>query len=48
VGNPKDGSMNVIVRTTGGTSSGAEPPSEIDTGSAGLVGRVHVWTFSGS
>ena len=47
VGNPKDGSMNVIVRTTGGTSSGAEPPTEIDTGSAGLVGRVHVWTFSG-
>jgi hypothetical protein len=46
-GNPKDGSMNVIVRTTGGTSSGAEPPTEIDTGSAGLVGRVHVWTFSG-
>ena len=47
VGNPKDGSMNVIVRTTGGTASGAEPPTEIDTGSAGLVGRVPVWTFSG-
>jgi hypothetical protein len=47
VGNPKDGSMNVIVRTTGGTASEAEPPTEIDTGSAGLVGRVHVWTFSG-
>jgi hypothetical protein len=47
VGNPKDGSMNVIVRTTGGTASGSEPPSQIDTGSAGLVGRVHVWTFSG-
>jgi hypothetical protein len=46
-GNPADGSMDVIVRVTGGTSSGAEPPSEIDTGSAGLVGRVHVWTFSG-
>ena len=46
-GNPKDGSMNVIVRVTGGTPSGAEPPSEIDTGSAGLVGRVRVWTFSG-
>ena len=38
--------MDVIVRTTGGTPSGAEPPSGIDTGSAGLVGRVHVWTFS--
>ncbi len=46
VGNPKDGSMNVIVRTTGGTASDAEPPTEIDTGSAGLVGRVPVWTFS--
>ena len=46
-GNPSDGSMNVIVRVTGGTSSGAEPPTGIDTGSAGLVGRVHVWTFSG-
>ncbi len=47
VGNPKDGSMNVIVRTTGGTPSNSEPPSEIDTGSAGLVAGVHVWTFSG-
>ena len=46
VGNPKDGSMNVIVRTTGGTTSDAEPPTQIDTGSAGLVGRVPVWTFS--
>lgn len=46
VGNPKDGSMNVIVRTTGGTASDTEPPTQIDTGSAGLVGRVHVWTFS--
>jgi hypothetical protein len=47
VGNPKDGSMNVIVRTTGGTESGTAPPSGIDTGSAGLVSGVHVWTFSG-
>ncbi len=39
--------MDVIVRVTGGTASGAEPPTEIDTGSAGLVGRVPVWTFSG-
>jgi uncharacterized protein DUF4397 len=46
VGNPKDNSMNVIVRTTGGTASGSEPPSGIDTGSAGLVSGVHVWTFS--
>jgi hypothetical protein len=46
VGNPKDGSMNVIVRTTGGTASDSEPPTQIDTGSAGLVGRVHVWTFA--
>ncbi len=45
-GTPTDGSMNVIVRTTGGSSSGAEPPTEIDTGSAGLVDRVPVWTFS--
>ena len=30
--------MDVIVRTTGGTPSGDEPPTEIDTGSAGLVG----------
>jgi Domain of unknown function (DUF4397) len=48
VGNPKDNSMNVIVRTTGGTESGEAPPSGIDTGSAGLVSGVHVWTFSGS
>jgi hypothetical protein len=47
VGNPKDGSMNVIVRTTGLSTSGSEAPTGIDTGSAGLVGRVHVWTFSG-
>jgi len=46
VGNPKDGSMNVIVRTIGGTTSGGAPPSGMDTGSAGLVGGVHVWTFS--
>lgn len=46
VGNPKDNSMNVIVRTTGGTASGSQPPSGIDTGSAGLVSGVHVWTFS--
>ncbi|HEX5087280.1 MAG TPA: DUF4397 domain-containing protein [Nocardioides sp.] len=47
VGNPKDGSMNVIVRTTTGTESGGAPPSGIDTGSAGLVSGVHVWTFAG-
>jgi hypothetical protein len=46
VGNPKDGSMNVIVRTTGGTRSGSEAPTQIDTGSAGLVDGVHVWTFT--
>ncbi len=46
VGNPKDGSMHVIVRTTEGTSSSAEAPTEIDTGSAGLVGPVRVWTFT--
>ncbi|QIG42934.1 DUF4397 domain-containing protein [Nocardioides anomalus] len=47
VGNPKDGSMNVITRTTGGTASASQAPSQIDTGSAGLVDRVRVWTFSG-
>ncbi len=46
VGNPKDGSMNVIVRTTGGTASDSQPPTQIDTGSAGLVDRVHLWTFA--
>jgi hypothetical protein len=46
VGNPKDGSMNVIVRTTGGTRSDSEAPTQIDTGSAGLVDGVHVWTFA--
>ena len=45
VGNPKDGSMNVIVRTTGASKSGGEPPTQIDTGSAGLVDGVLVWTF---
>jgi hypothetical protein len=47
VGNPQDGSMNVIVRTSGATASGDEAPTEIDTGSAGLVDGVRVWTFSG-
>jgi hypothetical protein len=46
VGNPKDGSMNVIVRTTGGPPSDGQAPTEIDTGSAGLVGNIRVWTFS--
>jgi hypothetical protein len=45
VGNPKDNSMNVIVRTTTvGTSGGA--PNAIDTGSAGLVGDVQVHPFA--
>ena len=47
-GNPKDGSMNVIVRTTGATSSGAEPPTQIDTGPAGLVGRLRALTLLGT
>jgi hypothetical protein len=46
VGNPKDGSMNVIVRTAGGKASDTEAPSQIDTGEAGLVGDVRVYTFS--
>jgi hypothetical protein len=46
VGNPKDGSMNVIVRTSGGTTSDTQAPSQIDTGEAGLVGDVRVYTFS--
>ena len=46
VGNPQDGSMNVIVRTSGAEESDAEAPTEIDTGSAGLVDGVRVWTFS--
>jgi hypothetical protein len=45
VGNPKDHSMNVIVRTTELATSGANPPSQIDTGSAGLVSHVKVYTF---
>ena len=45
VGNPRDHSMNVIVRTTDvGTSSAA--PGAIDTGSAGLVGRLVVHPFA--
>lgn len=47
VGNPKKGSMDVIVRTLGGTESATQAPTGIDTGSAGLVDRVRVWTFSG-
>lgn len=47
VGNPKDGSMNVIVRTVGGTMSTTKAPSGIDTGEAGMVGNVKVWTFNG-
>jgi hypothetical protein len=51
VGNPQNGSMDVIVRTIGDDGSATQPqdqaPTGIDTGSAGLVDRVRVWTFSG-
>ena len=47
VGTPANGSMDVIVRVSGGTPMDAGAPTGIDTGSAGLAGRVRVWTFAG-
>lgn len=47
VGNPVDGSMKVIVRTsTVGADDTPSAPGQIDTGSAGLLGDARVWTFS--
>lgn len=45
VGNPRDGSMRVIVRETNLASDGTEVPESIETGSAGLVGDVLVRVF---
>lgn len=45
VGNPRDGSMNVIAHTVELSSDGAIVPRSIDTGSAGLVADVHVTPF---
>lgn len=46
VGNPVDGSMNVIVRTSTVGAEGTPAPGHIDTGSAGLLGDARVRTFS--
>lgn len=46
VGNPKEGSMDVVVRTSGAAATDTAAPQRIETGSAGLVGGVHVSTFS--
>ena len=46
VGNPRDGSMNVIAHTVGLSSDGSIAPRSMDTGSAGLAAGVHVTTFA--
>lgn len=45
VGNPRDGSMDVIVRETDLSSDGTEAPVSIETGSAGYAALVDVVTF---
>lgn len=46
VGNPVNGSMNVVVRRSSASASTTTAPTRIDTGSAGLVANVDVATFS--
>jgi Domain of unknown function (DUF4397) len=46
VGNPEDGSMDVIVRLTDLAADGTQAPETIDTGSAGMVADVEVHPFS--
>jgi hypothetical protein len=45
VGNPRDGSMNVIAHTVRLASNGAVVPETIDTGSAGLAAALIVHPF---
>jgi Domain of unknown function (DUF4397) len=46
VGNPRNGSMNVILHRTSLSSNGAAAPVSIDTGSVGLVAGTPVRQFS--
>jgi len=46
VGNPRDGSMNVIAHTVELSSDGSIVPRSVDTGSAGLAADVHVTAFA--
>jgi len=46
VGNPREGSMNVIAHTVKLSSDGSVVPRSIDTGSAGLAADVHVTPFT--
>jgi len=46
VGNPSDGSMNVIVHTVDLTSDGSVVPQSMNTGSAGLVADADVTPFA--
>lgn len=48
VGNPRNGSMNVISHTAELTSNGAVVPESIDTGSAGLAAGLTVHPFQGA
>jgi len=45
VGNPMDGSMNVVVRRSGLGAADTTAPTKIETGTAGLVGGLRVTTF---
>ncbi len=46
VGNPRDGSMNVIAHTVDLTSDGSVVPQSMNTGSAGLVADADVTPFA--
>lgn len=45
VGNPRDGSMDVIVRETDLSPDGTKAPASIETGSAGFAALVDLVTF---
>jgi hypothetical protein len=46
VGNPRNGSMNVVAHTVALSSDGSTAPLSIDTGSAGLAADIRVTPFS--
>lgn len=46
VGNPMNGSMDVVVRTSGAAAADTAAPKLIETGSAGLAATIAVPTFT--